>query len=131
MAAVLDWEAREAAIEREYQLLSKVYPQAGVKYKVERIFVRAARVGLGVVFLAVSLVSCQNIPAVRDTPFAQLTLGMIFGAAFMLGLTLLTLYWAFVAAFGSGPTAEEWERKLRREATDNVDRRARANGMRY
>lgn len=127
----IDWEGREAAIQRELQGLLSAHKRDAWDYKTMRLFIRTGRIIVGLLFAVLGFVILSNTPDVSDVPFASLTLGMIFKALAGVVLGFLSLYWAWIAAFGAAPTETERVAGLRRDAERNVDIRARSHGGRY
>lgn len=90
-------------------------------YQIERFGVRCARIACGLAMLFGAIVVIGNINSVSDTPFSQLTFGMLARNAlgWLIGLGLV--WWAFVAAFGAAPGKSEVARALAGEAVKAVD----------
>lgn len=79
-----------------------------LQYLVARLFIRAFRMLCGVGIVVLALLAGMWSWDLLSTPFVQSSFISLLGGILLAGVTFFLFIGGFLAAFGDGPSEEEW-----------------------
>ncbi len=89
-----------------------------------RMVIRSIRIAAGAIVVGLAIWAGDGVVKVASEPLASLTILKIVRLLFLAWLGLLLAWAAVNIAFGEGPTAEEKEEAIMREARERLRQRA-------